>query len=348
MTKINLAKVIVIVGPTASGKSDLALRLAKLTQGKPFKKKGCNGAEIISADSRQVYRGMDIGTGKVLKNKTFPVPSSKVKSQKSKVLRNKEFYSEGIRHYLIDVASPKKQFTVDDFKKLGKEAVKEILVKNKIPIIVGGTGFYIDVLLGRMSIAEVPPNKKLRVKLGKLSAEQLFKRLQKLDPERAKTIDPKNKRRLIRALEIVITTGKPIPKTYNLKPITYNILWLGINPGKEKLTIKIKKRLDERLKQGMAKEVKNLRKQGVSWKRLDDFGLEYRWISRYLKRLKFSARGGSAFSRKNSQEYQNLLRDIIKYSKRQMTWFKRNKEIHWIKNRKEAEKVTRMFLLSRS
>ena len=190
-------KILVIVGPTASGKSDMALKIARKFNG-----------EIISADSRQVYRGMDIGTGKVSKKEQRFVP-----------------------HHLIDVASPKKQFTADDFKKLGQKAIKEILAKNKMPLIVGGTGFYIDVLIGKISVAEVPPNPKLRKRFGKLSAEHLFEMLRKLDPERAKTIDPKNKLRLIRALEIVMTTGKPMTKP--VLNIEYETLWLGLNQSKD-------------------------------------------------------------------------------------------------------------------
>lgn len=308
-------KILVIVGQTASGKSDLALRLAKLAQGKPFKNKGVLGAEIISADSRQVYRGMDIGTGKVSKKEQKIIP-----------------------HHLIDVASPKKQFTADDFKKSGQKAIEEIMAKNKIPIIVGGTGFYIDVLIGRISVAEVPPNKKLRLKIEKQSTEQLLKKLQKLDPERARTIDSKNKRRLIRALEIVLATGKQAAKP--ILNVKYKVLWLGLKP--KDLEKRIELRLNKRLKQGMIREVEGLREQGVSWKRLDDLGLEYRWTSRWLKNNPQPAIDNSQF--KKSEEYLNLLRDIIKYSKRQTTWFKRNKEIHWVKNLKEAEKLTQSFL----
>src|SRR3989344_7108043 len=263
-------KILVIVGPTASGKSDLAFKIARKFN-----------VEIISADSRQVYRGMDIGTGKVSKKEQRFIP-----------------------HHLIDVASPKKQFTADDFKKSGQKAIKEILAKNKVPLIVGGTGFYIDVLIGKILVAEVPPNQKLRKRFGKLSAEHLLKMLRKLDPERAKTIDPKNKCRIIRALEIVLTTGKPVPSpTLSIK---YEVLWLGLNPGKEKLAVTIKQRLDDRLKKGMIGEIKNLRKQGISWKRLDDFGLEYRWISRWLKNNPQSIIRNAKF--KSSEEYLNLLR----------------------------------------
>lgn len=308
-------KILVIVGQTASGKSNLAVKVAKKING-----------EIISADSRQVYRGMNLGTGKV--------PKDKIKKHKTV----RQYYSSGIRHYLIDVASPKKQFTADDFKKSGQKAIEEIMAKNKIPVIVGGTGFYIDILIGRISVAEVPPDKKLRARFDKLTVEHLFKMLQKLDPERARIIDSKNKRRLIRALEIVLTTGKPVPKP--VSSIKYQVLWIGLKP--KNLEKRIELRLDARLKRGMIEEVEGLREQGVSWKRLDDFGLEYRWTSRWLKNNPQPAIGDSQF--KKSEEYLNLLRDIIKYSKRQTTWFKRNKEIHWVKNLKEAEKLTQSFL----
>ena len=292
-------KIVVILGPTASGKSDLGIKLAKKFNG-----------EIISADSRQVYRGMDIGTGKVTK-----------KEQRL------------IKHHLLDVANPKKVFTVSDFKKFGERSIKNILDRNKIPFIVGGTGFYIDALIKDILLPEVPPNKKLRAELAKQSAERLFSRLLTLDPQRAKTIDPKNKRRLIRALEIIEAKGKvPLLNTkYEILNTKYDILWLGLKP--KNIEKRVRLRLKKRLKQGMVREVKNLLKSGVSRKRLYDFGLEYRWIGKYLSgKIKYA------------EMKDGLLRAIIKYSKRQMTWFKRNKEIHWIKNQREAEKLIRKFI----
>lgn len=303
MVKTTHQKIIVIIGPTASGKSDLGIKIAKKYNG-----------EIISADSRQVYKGMDIGTGKITK-----------KEQKN------------IKHYLIDVANPKKQFTASDFKRLGEKAIKEITAKGKIPIIVGGTGFYIDILLGRMAVAEVPPNKKLRVQFDKLTTEHLFKMLRKLDPQRARIIDHHNKRRLIRALEIVLTINKSSLNTrYKILDTRYEILWLGINLGKNKLAKNIKTRLDKRLKRGMVREVKKFLKEGVSHKRLQNFGLEYKWLSLYLQKK---------VSYKEIKE--KLFQDIVHYSKRQMTWFKRNKEIHWFKNQREVNRLLVSFLNSR-
>ena len=278
-------KIIAIVGPTASGKSGLAVSLAQKLNG-----------EIISADSRQVYIGMDIGTGKITKREMKRIP-----------------------HYLLDVSSPKKEFNVSDFKELAKQKIKEIASRGKLPIIVGGTGFWIDSLVYDWKIPEVKPDKKLRAKLEKLSTEKLFIKLKKLDPERAKNIDAKNRRRLVRALEIVISTGEKIPETklsYDISP--YEALILGINPPKEILEKKIKQRLIQRLKSGMIREIKNLHENGVSWKRLDDFGLEYRYISRYL-------RGWIGYK----QMSEELYKEICRYAKRQMTWFRRNKSIKW-------------------
>lgn len=284
-------KVLIIVGPTASGKSSLAIKIAKRFKG-----------EIISADSRQVYKGMDIGTGKVTKREQRIVP-----------------------HHLLDVADPKKDFSAARYVTLAQKAIADISGRGKLPIICGGTGFYIDALLGIASLPEVPPNKKLRAELEKLSAEKLYARLKRFDPRRAKNIDQYNKRRLIRALEIIAQTGKPIPES---KPESkYETFWIGINLPKEVLAQRIEKRLDDRLKHGMIAEVKNLRKQGVNWKRLENFGLEYRWIARFLqeKILKTEMR-------------EQLLHDIIKYSKRQITWWKRNKEINWVTSGKEVKK----------
>lgn len=293
-------KVIAVVGPTASGKTSLGIFLATKLKG-----------EVISADSRQVYKGLDIGTGKVTKAET-----------------------KGIPHHLIDVASPKKQFTVDDFVKKAEKAHSNILQNDRTTIVVGGTGLYVDVFVGRMSYPNVPPNPKLRQRLDTKDTRALFTLLQKLDPERAAAIEQGNKRRLIRAIEIAKAIGKsptPIPQDDILRK--YEVLWLGINPGKDKLASNIRKRLKARLRVGMVAEARRLHKAGVSYKRMDELGLEYRYLAQLLQ------------NKLTQKEFEiELERAIQKYAKRQLTWFKRNYHIHWVGSKAEALRLAKAFL----
>ena len=325
------SKIIIVVGPTASGKSDYAIVLAKRIDG-----------EIISADSRQVYRGMDLGTGKIKRdrNEATRVSSSSIglavgsaKNNKMEALSEKtflerDFYSRGIHHHLLDVASPTRQYSVARWVKDAKKAIADILSRGKVPIIAGGTAFYIDALMGRSSVAPVAPNAKLRARLSKFSAQELFKILKSRDPRRAKMIDPQNKVRIIRALEIIEISGKKVPHEQKTAP-QYDAKWIGLNPKPEILKERIIKRLDARLKKGMVDEVQKLHNNGVSWKRLESFGLEYRWIAKYFQSIKVQP---SKISRLNLEQemLDGIIRDSIRYSKRQMTWWKKNKEIRWI------------------
>ncbi len=278
----------VIVGPTASGKSDLAVKLAKKFSG-----------EVISADSRQVYRGLDIGSGKITKAEM-----------------------EGIPHYLLDVASPKRVFTVSHYQKLAQEKVKGIWERNKLPIICGGTGLYIRAAVDGITFPEVPPNLKLRKSLEKKSVIELFRILNQLDPARAKTIDAKNPRRLIRAIEIA-TVLQQVPRLV-AHPIADNkqILFIGLKPDDDILKKKIKTRLLNRLKakgkKNLITEVKNLKKSGLSWQRLEALGLEYRYVALFLQN-KLTL----------EQMKTELNQAIWHYAKRQMTWFKADKRIKW-------------------
>lgn len=202
----------IVIGPTSSGKSDYAVKLAKKVNG-----------EIISADSRQVYKGFALASGQVpgkwTKVKVFP---PKAGPRLAENVKSNSFVYKGVPHYCIDFVSPKRVYTVADFVKDGQKALKNILLQGKTPIICGGTGHYIDALLFGQNLPDVPPDKKFREQMEKISAEQLFAKLQKLDPARAKTIDPHNKRRLIRALEIIHHTGKPVPELSNKKQVKSN------------------------------------------------------------------------------------------------------------------------------
>ncbi|OGM89692.1 tRNA (adenosine(37)-N6)-dimethylallyltransferase MiaA [Candidatus Wolfebacteria bacterium RBG_13_41_7] len=320
-------KIIVVLGPTASGKSDLAVKIAKKLSAR-------GGSEIISADSRQVYKGLDIGSGKVPRDKT-----NLWKSDFQNMEVGLPYIYKGIVHHLLDVASPKNTFTVSQYQKLAGKAIEEILKRGKIPIICGGTGFYIDALIYDYKLPEVPPQPKLRKELEKKSCEELFKQLKKLDLRRTKNIDKFNKRRLIRALEIVLITQKPIPALFSSasingsKKFQYNILFIGVKKSQEKLKKIIAKRLKKRLKNGMIEEIEKLHKQGVSWKKLESLGLEYRWLARYLQ------------NKVNYAEMISLLqKDIEHYAKRQMTWFKKNKNINWIENYEQTKKLINNFL----
>jgi len=290
------SKIIIIVGPTASGKSNLAVTIAKKING-----------EIISADSRQVYRGMNLGTGKITKKEMGGIP-----------------------HHLIDIVNPWNTFSVSRYKKMGRKTIEEIIKRNKTPIICGGTGHYIEALVEGLIIPEVKPDKKLRKSLENKTAKELFVLLKKKDPERASTIDAYNPRRLIRAIEIATHLGRVPKKQYN--PLPYKTVWIGILKDEDILKKRIHARLLSRIKMGMIKEIENLHdgKKGkpVSWKKLDDFGLEYRYVSRYIRKLITK-----------EEMIVQLEKEIVNYSKRQNTWFKRNKAIHWIRSIEELYEV---------
>ncbi|MFA4975154.1 MAG: tRNA (adenosine(37)-N6)-dimethylallyltransferase MiaA [Candidatus Paceibacterota bacterium] len=286
-------KVIVILGPTATGKSNLAVKIALRLSSGQAKKAGINGAEVISADSRQVYKGLDIGTGKIT---------------------TKEM--KGIFHHLIDVVDPKRKFTVAKYQKKAIYAMAEIVKKGKTPIICGGTGFYIDAITKGTVFPKVPPNLKLRKALYSKSAIALFEYLKKLDPRRAKDIKNKNelnnKVRLVRAIEIAKALGK-VPKLQSdtnsamaesVSP--YKFIKIGLYLPTDILKKKIEKRVKKMFADGLLNEIKKLKKFGISEKRLKEFGFEY-----------------------DSPTYKKVVKETIKYTKRQMTWFKRDKEIKW-------------------
>ena len=274
-------KVLVILGPTSSGKSALAVQLARTFNG-----------EVISADSRQVYRGLTIGTGKISKSEM-----------------------KGVPHHLLDVTSPKRKFSADDYLKRGRAAIEDISSRGKLPIVAGGTGFYIDALVGRIVLPNVPPNPSFRHLHNNSTTVELLCMLEKVDSERARTIEPDNKRRIIRALEIAHALGKnPVPKSI----IGYDVLWVGIAPPMKELEKKITTRLLARMKHGMVTEAKRLHAGGLSYKRMEELGLEYRSLARLLQ---------GTITRK--QMIEELNRAIRKYAKRQITYWKRNKDIQW-------------------
>jgi tRNA dimethylallyltransferase len=298
MKKSSLPKILVILGPTATGKSNLAVKLAKKYNG-----------EVISADSRQVYKGLDIATGKITKKEMG-----------------------GISHHMISIIDPKKKFSVSEYKIQAEKEIEKILEKGKLPIICGGTGFYIQSIVDDLALPEVPPNNALRKKLEKKSTKELFLMLKKLDVDRAKNIDKNNPVRLIRAVEI----AKAIGKVPNLeKREKYKTLQIGLKIPPEELKEKIHRRTADRMRKGMINEAKKLYKNGLSLKRMRELGLEYKHLANYLE---------------NQIDKENLFKEIEKgnldYAKRQMTWFKKDKRIIWFhpKNIKDINKEIDIFL----
>ncbi|MDP2641237.1 MAG: tRNA (adenosine(37)-N6)-dimethylallyltransferase MiaA [Candidatus Yanofskybacteria bacterium] len=289
---------VALVGPTASGKSELGVELAL-----EF------GGEIISADSRQVYKGMDLGAGKITKQEMRGVP-----------------------HHLLDVASPKRKFTVAQYQKLALKAIAGIQKRGKLPLLVGGSPLYVYAVTDGIFFPEVKPDPKLRKELEQYSAEELYEKLQKLDPARAATIERKNPRRLVRALEIVIKTRQPVP-SFQKSSLCYPVFFLGIKRSKEELSLRIGKRLQKRLKQGMLKEIQKLHDDHISWERLEDFGLEYRFGALFLQ--------GKISKQEMTERIQKGSENLIRH---QMTWFKRDSRIHWISSLREARRLISLFL----
>ncbi|MFH1598353.1 MAG: tRNA (adenosine(37)-N6)-dimethylallyltransferase MiaA [Patescibacteria group bacterium] len=299
-------KVIVVLGTNASGKTSLGVELAKKV----------NGA-IISADSRQVFLGMDLGTGK--------------EGKKAKRHGRPVRIIKGIPQYLVDIKKPTQSYSVALWQKEAAKLVEEIWDSGKIPMVVGGTGLYIDALLKGFQLPKT--SNTLRQKLARQSLGQLLNRLQKLDPKTFKKIDQKNKRRIIRALEVCILTKQPFSAQQKQQKPDWDILKIGVTHPRDILYQRIDQRVDRRLKQGMISEVRKLRKQGLSWKKLNDFGLEYRFMAKYLK--------GELGK---EEMIQQLKFAIHHFAKRQQTWFKKDKQIHWITTKKQAESLVKKFL----
>lgn len=292
-------KILIILGPTATGKSDLAVKIAKKYNG-----------EVISADSRQVYKGLDIGTGKITKKEM-----------------------RGIAHHMLDVVAPQKTYTVAQWQEQTNKIIQQILNRNKLPIICGGTGFYIQSVVDGLILPEVPPNINLRKKLENKNLDELVLLLEKADPERLKTVDVKNKIRLIRAIEIAEALGS-VPKIEK-KVNSFEILQIGLKINEKTLKEKIAKRVAARLKKGMVSEAENLHKNGLSFKRMQSLGLEYGLLSLLLQ------------NKITKKEFiKKLNSDIWKYAKRQMTWFKRDTKIKWFETKEKIkiEKTINSFL----
>lgn len=301
-------KIIVVLGQTATGKSDFAVSLARNLKG-----------EIISADSRQVYKGLDIGTGKITKGEMKRIP-----------------------HHLLDVVSPKKVYSVAEWKEKAEEVIADIIKRKKVPIVCGGTGLYISALVDNITFPEVKPDWKLRASLEKKSCSELVDILNILVPNRnaAQEVDEKNPRRLIRAIEIANELGYLPEKTERPERGylgQYDVLQIGLSVPDPDLRKKIKKRLLARMRQGLFTEASRLRKRGLSLKRMHELGLEYHYLALFLE----NEIGKKAFT-------EELASAIWQYAKRQRTWFKKDKRILWVspKDTERSVHLARIFLSS--
>lgn len=303
-------RAIVLTGPTASGKSALAIRLARKI-----------GGEIISADSRQIFCGLNIGSGKV-RGSFDP--------------EKRAFLSEGIPHHLIDIAAPMEDFNVSHFVKAATEKIKEISRKRKVPIICGGSVFWLWALWSGATLPEVSPDKELRSRLSKKSADELLGMLASLDKRRASSIDPHNKVRLIRAIEIATKIGRvPELKSAPEKEMDILFLKLSLDVPKEKLREKISQRIRSWIEEGLVAETESLLKQGVAASWLEKIGLEYRQTALFLQ------------GKVAAKDLERLIFfDNVHYAKRQMTWLKKEKDMLWVRNYEEILSASEKFLAS--
>lgn len=279
---------LVLLGPTASGKTSLSLEIAKAING-----------EIISTDSRQTYKGMEISTDALPKKER-----------------------KGIPHHMIGIVTPNKELSLAEFKDMATQKIKEIRAKNRIPMLVGGTGLYISAIIEGYDVPRIAPDKKLREKLYKEVEKHgvgyLHEKLKKLDPEAAKRIHPNNVRYVVRAIEINLKAGRNKTDKKSKKPL-YDTLMIGIDWPREAIYERINLRVDNQLKRGLVNEVKKLIKKGYKETLPAMSSLGIKEIIPYVK------------GEKPLEEcVETLKKNTRNYSKRQMTWFRRYKKILWL------------------
>ncbi len=280
---------VVIVGPTAVGKTRLALRLA-----------GELGAEIVSADSRQVYRGMDIGTDKPTAEERQRVP-----------------------HHLVDIVDPDEEFTLARYQDMAYAAIEDVLARGRVPLLVGGTGLYIKAVVEGWSIPRVRPNEALRTELYREAEAKggvaLHARLHQVDPVAAEKIDPRNVRRVIRALEVYLETGRPISELQRRRPPPYRVLQIGLTMERAALYQCIDQRVDRMIERGLVEEVRGLVERGYGYKLPAMSGLGYRQVGCYL-RGEISLEEAIRF----------IKRDTRRFVRQQYNWFRLDDEgIRW-------------------
>lgn len=294
-----LPKIVVIVGPTASGKTALAVRLAKKA-----------GGEIVSADSRLLYEGMDIGTAK-------PTEGER----------------EGVPHHLIDVVPPSKTLTLAEYKRRAIRAIRAILKRGHLPIVVGGTGLYVRAIVENLEIPEVPPDPEYRAFLERKGKTWILARLRKLDPDYAARIGP-NPRYATRALEVIRATGKPFGAQQGKGAPLFDALTIGLDPGKKELDRRIDRRVDAMIAAGLVDEAKKLARR-YAWDLPSMSGIGYHELKGVLE--------GAKTLEKAIEE---IKADTRRYAKRQMTWWRRINKVEWFERPDAAFRRAQNWLKS--
>lgn len=299
-----LPKIIIILGPTGSGKSGLAIKLAQRFHG-----------EIISADSRQIYRGFVIGSGVI-----------------AGLFEKDSYKAGGISHHLVQFLSPNKTFSAAEFKALAIDKIKEIRYRNNLPFIVGGTGLYIDAVVNNLSFSKIKPNLALRQKLEQKTKDELLSQLKALGSRAAQEIDVNNKRRIIRALEIILLGDADFFQAKPKGKKIFDALKIGINLERQELYKRIDRRIEEMLEAGLIQETEDLLK--LYSKSAPAFsGIGYQQVVSYLE-------GNLA----KNELAQKIKFATHAYARRQITWFKKDKDINWIKSLSEAQNLIEKFL----
>lgn len=313
-TVMALPKIIAVVGSTASGKTAVGIALARAFDG-----------EVIAADSRTIYRGLDIGTAK-------PTGERVLGGDLKQMTGEKPLMVEGVPHWGIDIADPDETFSVAEFQKYADAVIEGILKRGHTPIIVGGTGLYIRALLDRPNFTEVPPNESLRIELATKSNLELMEEIAERDPDTAATIDENNRRRLERAIEILRATGKTLVETQKFDQPKYEALQIGIEIDRDVLYDRIDERVDAMIASGLVDEVRELRaKYGSNATAMT--GIGYRQISEFLD--------GKT---KLRDAVTRIKFDTHHYAKRQETWFKHDDRIVWVRDAKSAIEAAQKFL----
>ncbi len=308
--KDKLPKLIAVVGPTASGKSGLAIELAKQYNG-----------ELVCADSRQLYKGMTIGTAK------DPGEWKAVDGEMVYVLK------DGVIEHLVDILEPNIPFSVSEYQALAFETIDGIIARGKLPILVGGTGLYIQAVIDHLQFPDVAPNKQIRAGLEKRSIPELIRMYESCDPMGAASIDEHNKRRLIRAVEVCMVTRKPYSELKKRGEQKYDVLQIGLDHFREALYQRINTRTLLMVKNGLVDEVEGLIENGVSPVSSAMTGIGYRQVVDYLQ--------GDVDQEEMIDEIQKESRRL---AKRQLTWFKRDVRIKWVKEDAEGVELAEEFL----